>query len=86
MTKPMRVVIAKHHDPDFEPWFTVEVVAIHSGQELRSVWKSRVLHSRDEAQKMAAKLEKVKPQFQRLSSHGVRMTIAQAIAWEVSDA
>ena len=79
MTKPMKVVIAKHHDPDSEPWFTVQVIAIHYGQELRSVWKSMVLHSREEAQKMAANLEKVKPQLQRLNSVGVSLTISQAI-------
>jgi hypothetical protein len=38
-----------------------------------------VLHSREEAQKMAAKLEKVKPQLQRLNSVGVSLTISQAI-------
>lgn len=46
----LKAVIVAHHDPDFEPWFTVQVIAVHGdGQELSPRWESSAVSSRKHA-------------------------------------
>ena len=60
----LQVAIRKHHDPDFEPWWTVVVIAVHGEKgeftDISPRWESQPLHSRKEAQAMVPKAEKIK--------------------------